>query len=122
MFYSNDGGFRVDCPNGWTVSVQWAGSNYGDNSSMSRFSPPVGGWKSKTAEVAAWRTKARDSEAWYDSNPLGLRGRSVSTGVRGWQTVGEVMEYIRMISDLEDKPQPKVKDSIFMESKEGNKV
>jgi hypothetical protein len=36
--------------------------------------------------------------------------------------VGEVMEYIRMISDLEDKPQPKVKDSIFMESKEGDKV
>ena len=107
MFYSNDGGFIVDCPNGWTVSVQWAGGNYGDNRSMSRFSPPVGGWKSQRAEVASWRTKARDSEAWYDGNP---------NGVRGWQSVGEVMEYIRMISDLEDKPQPKVDRTFVMES------
>ena len=106
MFHSNDGGFIVDCPNGWTVSIQWAGSNYGDNSSMSRFSPPVGGWESKTAEVAAWRTGAHDREAWYDGNP---------NGVRGWQTVGEVMEYMRMISDLEDKPQP-VAEDIFMKS------
>ena len=109
MFYDNDGGFRVDCPNGWTISVQWGAGNYGDNhrANVVGINSPAGGWQSQMAEVASWRTKARDSEAWYDGNP---------NGVRGWQSVGEVMEYIRMISDLEDKPQPKVKDSIFMES------
>ena len=107
MFYSNDGGFIVDCPNGWTVSVQWAGGNYGDNRSMNRFQPPVGGWQSRTAEVAAWRTGVQNSEAWYDGNP---------NGVRGWQTVGEVMEYMRMISDLEDKPQPVRERMVLMES------
>ena len=108
MFHDNEGGFIVDCPNGWTVSVQWAGSNYGDNSSMSRFSPPVGGWQSRTAEVAAWRTGAQDTEKWYDGDD--------STGVRGWQDVGEVMEYMRMISDLEDKPQPVRERMVLMES------
>ena len=108
MFYSNDGGFSVGFPNGWTVSVQWAGGNYGDNRSASRFPPPAMGWESRLAEVASWRTEARDTEKWYDGDD--------STGVRGWQTVGEVMEYMRMISDLEDKPQPAVKRTVFMES------
>ena len=107
MFYSNDGGFIVDFPNGWTVSVQWAGGSYGDNRSASRFSSPVEGWESRTAEVASWRTEARDGEAWYDGNP---------NGVRGWQTVDDVMVYMRMISDLEDKPQPKVDRTFVMES------
>ena len=107
MFYSNDGGFRVDFPNGWTVSVQWAGGNYGDNRSESRFPSPAMGWESKTAEVASWRTNARDTEMWYDGNP---------NGVRGWQTVDDVMVYMRMISDLEDKPQPKVDRTFVMES------
>ena len=115
MFYSNDGGFRVDFPNGWTVSVQWAGGNYGDNRSASRFPSPAMGWESKTAEVASWRTNARDTEMWYD----GVKTDEeiiTSTGVRGWQTVDEAMVYMRMISDLEDKPQPKVDRAFVMES------
>jgi len=106
MFYDNDGGFRVDCPNGWTISVQWGASNYGENHRASSMESPVGGWQSQVAEIAAWRTEAQDDEAWYDGNP---------NGVRGWQDVGEVMEYMRMISDLEDKPQPRVKEGVFME-------
>ena len=108
MFYSNDGGFSVEFPNGWTVSVQWAGGNYGDNHSASRFPTPAMGWESRTAEVASWRTEARNTEKWYDSDD--------STGVRGWQDVGEVMEYMRMISDLENKPQPVRERMVLMES------
>ena len=108
MFYANDGGFSVNLPNGWTVSVQWAGGNYGDNRSASRFPTPARGWESRTAEVAAWRTGAQDTEKWYDGDD--------STGVRGWQDVGEVMEYMRMISDLEDKPQPVVERGVLIES------
>ena len=107
MFYANDGGFSVNLPNGWTVSVQWAGGNYGDNRSASRFPTPARGWESRTAEVAAWRTGAQDTEKWYDGDD--------STGVRGWQDVGEVMESMRMISDLEDKPQPVRERMVLME-------
>ena len=107
MFYDNEGGFRVDCPNGWTVSIQWGAGNYGDNNWKRSQQAPVGGWKSRTAEVAAWRTNARDSEAWYDGNP---------NGVRRWQAVGDVMEYMRMISDLEDKPQPVAEREVLIES------
>ena len=106
MFYDNDGGFRVDCPNGWTVSVQWGAGNYGDN--VSSMNSPAGGWQSQMAEVAAWRTGAQDTEKWYDGDD--------STGVRGWQDVGEVMEYMRMISDLEDKPQPVRERTVSMKS------
>jgi len=108
MFHDNEGGFRVDCPNGWTVSIQWGAGNYGDNHIASSMNSPAGGWKSRTAEVAAWRTKARDTEKWYDGDD--------STGVRGWQAVGDVMEYMRMISDLEDKPQPVAEREVLIES------
>ena len=98
MFYETEGGFRVDFPNGWTVSVQWGAGNYGDNHIAMSRQRPSGGWSSRTAEVASWRTNARDTEAWYDGNPNGVRGR---------MDTGEVMEYMRMISDLEDVSQPK---------------
>jgi hypothetical protein len=103
MFYDNEGGFRVDFPNGWTVSVQWGAGNYGDNHAAMSRQRPAEGWSSRTAEVASWRTNARDAEAWYDGNP---------NGVRGYMDTGDVMEYMRMISDLEDTHQPAA-DSIM---------
>ena len=102
VFHDNEGGFSVDFPNGWTVSVQWAGGDYGDNHPYSRFMPPSDGWKSRTAEVAAWRTNARQTEKWYDGYDC-----EDFTGVRGWQDAGEVVEYMEMISGMRDKPQPR---------------
>lgn len=101
MFRTTDQGFHIEFPNGWTVSVQWGPFNYCSNRSMASGSQvPAEGWSSQTAEVAAWRTDAIDTEAWYDGNP---------NGVRGHMDAGEVMEYIRMVSGLEDAPQPKAK-------------
>ena len=99
MFRSYDTGFTVDFPNGWTVSVQWGAGNYSDNQTKVTSQTPFEGSSSRTAEVASWRTDARSTQAWYDGNP---------NGVQGHMDAGRVMEYIRMISDLEDAPQPEV--------------
>lgn len=91
----------MDFPNGWTISVKWGACTYSDNYSADfrRSNVSAYEWKSRTAEVAAWRTEAPVEEAWYDGNPNGVRGR---------QTVDQVMAYMRTISDLENVPQPVV--------------
>lgn len=93
-------GFWMDLPNGWTVSVQWGIGNYcqvGRSSHDSDAPMKSGDWSSTTAEIASWRTNARDTEVWYDFG---------GDTVRGHQTTGEVMEFINMIADLPNKPQP----------------
>ena len=97
MFHSNDGGFQIDYSNGWTVSVQWGAGTYGDNHTSMTMETPSEGWTSRTAEVAAWRTNARDTEAWYDGSP---------NGVRGYLDASNVLEYASIISELEDIQQP----------------
>ena len=111
MFHSNNGGFQIDYSNGWTVSVQWGAGTYGDNHTSMTMDTPSEGWESRTAEVASWRTNARYTEVWYDGycsidsvdvDDVGC----ITTAVRGHMDVSEVMDYMRMISVLEDIHQP----------------
>ena len=86
---THDEGFSVDFPNGWTASVVWGGSNYGDNYVTMPSGKPKDGWVSKTAEVGAWRTENND--IWIDDQM-----------VRGYLNHQEVLDYMQKVSTLED--------------------
>ncbi len=78
-------GFQMTFGNGWTVSVQWAGGNYGSNYSQSITTPQP---KALSAEIAAWDADGK----WHSFG---------DDTVKGYCTTNEVAEFITFISSKE---------------------
>lgn len=88
-FHITDGkGFHIQFENGWTVSVQFGGGNYGEN-----YNFPIGEQRTKRlppssrAEIAAWDRNKRCHEFSHGT-------------VEGWQTPAQVLAFMNMIAAL----------------------
>jgi hypothetical protein len=90
-------GFQLDFPNGWTASVQWGPGNYCTNRDMQAnpFKDDIKFLQSETAEIAAWVTDLRTTsttDGWYKFED--------GQEVQGWQNMGQVMEFLNMVSSF----------------------
>jgi ABC-type glycerol-3-phosphate transport system substrate-binding protein len=92
-------GFRVNLPNGNTVSVQWGPANYCDNHhgpmrEPKRFAVESRPYTSRDAEIAAWR-EAREGEIPYTSHNSNVwHNFAKDSHVKGWMRPEEVLEFI----------------------------
>ncbi len=92
-------GFRVNLPNGNTVSVQWGPWNYCDNRhgpirEVEKFAAESRPYTSNDAEVAAWR-EVREGETPYREGGSSIwHNFSKDSHVRGWMSPEEVLEFI----------------------------
>lgn len=75
-------GFHIRFKNGWTVSVQFGGGNYGSNYDLPVMGPTP---PATTAEIAAWDSGGN----WYD-----FGGDTVD----GYKTADEVLAIMNMIA------------------------
>lgn len=80
-------GFHKHFDNGWTLSVQWGSGNYCE----SREHPEM--TRSKTAEIAVWRTKGGEWGRWEDGDT-----------VQGWVTSDFVLELINAMQAPDWRP------------------
>jgi|TARA_R110000824_G_scaffold92463_3_gene224326 hypothetical protein len=92
-------GFQLELPNGWTVSVQFGGQNYCSHRTARRDASYTMGrqegiWESSTAEMAAWKTHFPHAD-WYAFGDSDMR-----TTVMGWLTVDEMLTHLADIRAL----------------------
>jgi len=96
MFTNTPFGFKMEFPNGWTISVQWGPGNYcenGNTSTINSINPFDGQYhqfKSNTAEIAVIH---KDHSRWYPT--------SEHDDVKGWVSATEVAEYIQWTAQLD---------------------
>lgn len=84
-------GFRLQFPNGWTISIQWGWSNY-VTGYYERDRPPQD--TSIDAEIAAWDSENRWLN-WQDVNEY-----NANCDVEGYQTVEQVQNLIEVVRTL----------------------
>ena len=72
----------ITFPNGWTVSVQWSGGNYGSNYDfeIGQFPAPP----AATAEIAIWKGDKADLQEWEDGDTV--------QGWLSWEDVQRVLD------------------------------